>query len=412
MEPFFITRAPRGRVVEYIESRGWDYRAYRYRGWAVDPSVLESVGKDAILQQNFLATQKIVRQMRDLPPDLVVTNTLVAPWGALAAHLLDIPHAWFVREFGDLDHNLHFLNGRDHSFQDIVRMSRLVVANSESVREYIRGSVPDAGVDVMYPPVDVEATVRLASDAPAVPAPAASPLKVINVGRITREKGQWKILEAMALLTGKHPDIHLTLVGAFTSPEYRSEFSALIEKHHLGERVTLLGELSNPFPHVAGSDVCVTSADNEAFGRTTLEYMALGKPVVASASGGSRELVTPDVNGFLFSPQSASGLASGLSAYLADPSLAIRHGEASRQRARQWNERGLSFEDFFAKARELVTDNREKAPQLVLAAVDLASRPASTPLVADPPQTGALHRVRGLVSRVRARLRRLGGKST
>ena len=36
-------------------------------------------------------------------PDLVVTNTVVAPWGAFAAKALGIPHAWFVREYGDLD---------------------------------------------------------------------------------------------------------------------------------------------------------------------------------------------------------------------------------------------------------------------------------------------------------------------
>ncbi|WIB12403.1 glycosyltransferase [Curtobacterium sp. MCPF17_052] len=76
----------------------------------------------------------------------------------------------------------------------------------------------------------------------------------------------------------------------------------------------------------------MTASTIEAFGRTTAEYMALGKPVIATREGGSAELVDPGVTGALFDADDAAGLAAALAGYASDPATARRHGAAAPDR--------------------------------------------------------------------------------
>lgn len=93
LEPYFITKSPPGLVVAELEKRGWGYTALTYRGWAVPPHDAHPDQVAYHARDDYLATVKIVRLMEERRPDLVVTNTLVAPWGAFAAKILGIPHA-------------------------------------------------------------------------------------------------------------------------------------------------------------------------------------------------------------------------------------------------------------------------------------------------------------------------------
>ncbi len=91
---------------------------------------------------------------------LVVTNTLVVPWGAIAAAKLGIPHVWFVREFGEPVQGFHFPEGREAALRDIGALSHRVVANSYAVKAMLDEVMPAERVDVVYPPVDPALVAR------------------------------------------------------------------------------------------------------------------------------------------------------------------------------------------------------------------------------------------------------------
>src|SRR5690606_35642531 len=74
------------------------------------------------------------------------------------------------------------------------------------------------------------------------------------------------------------------------------------------------------------------------FGRTTLEYMMLARPVVGVDRGGTAELVVDDETGFLVEPDGGA-IADALQRYAHDEALARRHGEAGRARARELADR-------------------------------------------------------------------------
>lgn len=86
-------------------------------------------------------------------------------------------------------------------------------------------------------------------------------------------------------------------------------------------------------PWIAACDLLLVPAVGEAFGRTTVEAMVVGTPVVASDSGGHREIIEPGVTGILVLPDDAPAMAAAAAALLADPARYEAVTSAARQQA-------------------------------------------------------------------------------
>ncbi len=85
--------------------------------------------------------------------------------------------------------------------------------------------------------------------------------------------------------------------------------------------------------HVRAADVLVTpTVAQEALGRTAVEAMASGRPVVASRIGGLPFTIADGATGLLFEPGDARDLACKLETLLDDPALRERLGLAGRRR--------------------------------------------------------------------------------
>jgi glycosyltransferase involved in cell wall biosynthesis len=335
-EAFFITKAPRGKFIAAIEERGWNYRAFRYRGWTIQKENPPTNEITYFAHDDYRATLEIISFLEQRRPDLVVTNTIVAPWGAFAAAVLGIPHAWFVREYGDLDHGLAFQTGRRQTFEDIGLLSQAVFTNSIALKKHIGQYLDEAKVSVVYPQVNVAEIEGLAGEPPPVrPFAPDAGLKVTVVGRLSETKGQWRAIDAIAALAAREITASLCLVGSHELAGYDAQLMTRARSLGIADRVTIVGEQKNPFPFIAAADVCVTPSGIEAFGRSTLEYMLAAKPVVASAGGGSVELVVSGVTGYHFSADDTDSLADGLEHYARHPDDIARHGKAGAARSRE-----------------------------------------------------------------------------
>lgn len=330
-EPFFVTKAPTGLFVAELERRGWAYDAIPFEGWAT-PDGQRSPRAE---RRDVAATARIIEVLRRLRPDVVITNTVVAPFAAFAAKALDLPHVWFVREYGDLDHGLVFHSGRAATFADVGLLSELVVANSTALRDHLEANgVPPEKLLVSYPPLDAAAIQGSVRDAaPVAPFRASAALHVAMIGRLAPGKGQWRVIEALGMLAGRRVPVEVCFVGGGVDDDYRRSLQERGGALGIGDAVHFAGEQQNPWPVASAADVCVTASTLEAFGRTTLEYMLLGRAVVATRGGGSAELVEHGVTGLLVDPDDPGALADALARYAADPELAGRHGAAGAARA-------------------------------------------------------------------------------
>ncbi len=132
-------------------------------------------------------------------------------------------------------------------------------------------------------------------------------------GRLTRLKGQLIFLQS--LLSVKNNSYQAVLVGdTKDNPGYTEELLTFIKENDLENRVSLVGHCSDmPAAFLIADIVLSTSSlEPEAFGRTTVEAMAMGKPVIATAHGGSLETVIPGENGWLVEPSDPFNLAGAI----------------------------------------------------------------------------------------------------
>ena len=155
-------------------------------------------------------------------------------------------------------------------------------------------------------------------------------------GRLTPWKGQDIFIEALALLNDV--EFQAFIVGDTAENQYFTrELKLLISQHALNGKVTMVGHCDDMPAALLLADIVVSasSREPEAFGRTTIEAMAMGKAVVATAHGGSLETVTPNVTGWLVKPGDAQSLADGLRGALSSKDQLLRFGRAGQEMANQ-----------------------------------------------------------------------------
>jgi N-acetyl-alpha-D-glucosaminyl L-malate synthase BshA len=105
-----------------------------------------------------------------------------------------------------------------------------------------------------------------------------------------------------------------------------------VRKLGLADRVSFLGGQEYIEDILPVADAFLLPSLHESFGLSVLEAMAVGVPVVATAGGGTREVVEDGVSGFLRDPLDLEGMVAALRAILSDPDLARSMGEAARTR--------------------------------------------------------------------------------
>jgi glycosyltransferase involved in cell wall biosynthesis len=152
-------------------------------------------------------------------------------------------------------------------------------------------------------------------------------------GRLHEQKGVGKLLEMLALLAPKFPDLRLLVMGK--REVYDGEFAPRAAALGVADRVVPTGWLGPdelPLAYAA-TDVFVTpSICFDTFGLVNLEAMEHAKPVVATSFGGSREVVLHGETGFIENPFDVAAYAGWIERLLADPVLAQHMGAAGRRR--------------------------------------------------------------------------------
>ena len=150
------------------------------------------------------------------------------------------------------------------------------------------------------------------------------------VARLQPEKGVASFLKAAARVALRFPEANFVVAG---DGPLRRELVAMVESLNLKKRVHFLGFRSDASALMRSLDVLAVPSLTEGSPLVTLEAMAAGVPVVASAVGGIPDQIRHDKEGLLVPPGDTGALGDALLALLRDPARARRLGEAGRRRA-------------------------------------------------------------------------------
>lgn len=145
-------------------------------------------------------------------------------------------------------------------------------------------------------------------------------VKIVSVGRISKEKGFDRVAEVTRRLTDAGYDIRWYIVGDGNT---RAAVEADIREKQVEDRVILLGHRENPYPYVANCDIYVQPSYTEGFCTSTMEAKILGKAVVTTDVPGMAEQFVSGENGLIVE-SSADGLFDGIRRLLDEPGLRAR----------------------------------------------------------------------------------------
>lgn len=141
-------------------------------------------------------------------------------------------------------------------------------------------------------------------------------------------KGHQFFIEAAKRISEQVSNVEFILVG---DGALRQRFEKLAEELGIRQKIHFLGRRSDIPVILSSLNVSVLCSTNEGFSNVILESMAAGKPVVATKVGGSPEMVTDGVTGYLVPPADSNSLAKAIIDLLHEPNKAEEMGKEGRK---------------------------------------------------------------------------------
>jgi glycosyltransferase involved in cell wall biosynthesis len=225
-------------------------------------------------------------------------------------------------------------------------MVSVTIANSEACRQAVLADEcpPPESVVVLENGVDLSRfTARSARSAVA-----GDRRRVGVVANLRPVKGLDVFVQAAARVAQAYPDVLFEIAG---EGDQRPELERLARDLGIGDRLLLPGSLADVPRFLDTLDVAVLASRAEGMPNAVLEYMAAGRPIVATAVGGTPQLIEDGVHGLLVAPGDAEAMARAISRILSNPDLASDLGESARLRAETRYSRSAMlerFEEFYA----------------------------------------------------------------
>ncbi|MBT4251268.1 glycosyltransferase family 4 protein [bacterium] len=217
-----------------------------------------------------------------------------------------------------------------------------VVANSQGLKELALKTKPNQEIEVIYNGVDTERFFPKEKK--------NDEFVVISTSRLIKRKGIDLLLEAFISFSKEHNNVKLVIAG---DGELNETLKGLVDKNKLTDKVSFLGAVDReeiPGIYQKG-DVFVLPSLNEGMSNSLLEAMASGLAIVATDTGGTRELVD-ERNGIIISPKSVWEIEKALEKLNNNRNLLKSLKKESRSRAlkMRWEEMaGDYYEMYFKK---------------------------------------------------------------
>ena len=310
-EPVVACLTPDGELVAELAAAGIAPHVFDVGGSMARPRAALTVARLA----RFLRSDRIgVVHAQDL-----YTNTL----GTLAARLARIP-AIVTRV--DLNHAV--VGYKRPVLGWMSRLADRVLVNALCIRDLaIREGVEPDRIVVVRNGVELDAFDAAARAAPVHPMP--EPGGIVSVANMHHPvKGQVDLLLAMREVLRRRPQAHLVLVGDGVR---RPHLERSARQLGIAGRCHFLGHRLDVPAILARASVAVSASYAEGISNAILEGMAARLPVVATAVGGSPEIVRDGSTGFLVPPGAPAALARGLLDLLGSAQRRRRMGEAGRR---------------------------------------------------------------------------------
>lgn len=247
-------------------------------------------------------------------------------------------HGWIGNTARD-----RFLNDLDRR---VLRRYDLVIAVSARIRQQLLDAgVPNDRIALLHNAIVLENYQRHAQpgdESPEFAGAGPGPV-LVSLGRLSPEKGHADLIEALRLVAARGVSVSAVLAGDGPS---RAALEAQVAAAGLGGQVSFPGYVSTPARLLRKADLVVLPSHTEGLPNAALEAFAMEVPLLATAVGGTPEVVTNGVTGTLVPPHSPEALAGGILDF-------VENQAAWRQRAKRARQVVEEQFDFTVRTRKL-----------------------------------------------------------
>lgn len=294
-----------------------------------------------------------------IEPRIIHSNSATAHlYAGSVAKKLGIPSVWHSRDLRPLQ----------FPASTICRNADFVVAVSQCVADFLGANgFKQYRISRIYNGIDAEAWQARVTDRDV-----RAELGLTEAERILLMAAQfvpWKrhedAVRAMPRILERVPAVRLVLAGSDlwgTHPEIEADLKALAAELNVADEVLFVGQRDDVPDLMDAAELVLIPSDAEPFGRTTIEAMALGKPVVGTRAGGLPEVVRDGETGLLVVPRFPESLADACLRLLENESLAYRIGEASRARVEKHFNMSTVTAETLALYRKMLTPSLKWIP--------------------------------------------------
>jgi glycosyltransferase involved in cell wall biosynthesis len=163
--------------------------------------------------------------------------------------------------------------------------------------------------------------------------PPGAPL-IGTVGSLTPKKDHYTLLRAAARARESLPDLRVMVIG---QGPLEADLRHAARRLRVDDLVVFTGYREDARRLMGALDVFTLSSRHEGLPVSLLEAMSMGRPVVATLAGGTREVVTDGEDGLLVPIGDPVALGDALIRLAGDPDLRRRLGEAARRRSEDFD---------------------------------------------------------------------------
>lgn len=320
-----------GPLVDECRRLGLEVIQQPYAHWARPSRPLRRVLDRT--RTNLAASVALWRALRSRNVAAVCSNTVVVPVGALLAKLLGVPHVWHIREFVEEDFAWRFDYGRRVTMAVVARTAAQVICNSEAVASKFRPLLPRAPIRVVYNGFSFSETPSRGASLKydeCVARVAGGPV-LLMLGAVSEAKGQHEAVQALGLLQARRLPARLLIAGDCEA-RYRQRLDSLCRESGISAAVTFVAFTADPAPLLHSAAATLVCSRSEAFGRTAVESMGAGTPVIAAAAGALPEVIEDGHTGLFYPKGDPAALADRIADLLGNEGL-YRHVVTEGRRA-------------------------------------------------------------------------------
>lgn len=237
--------------------------------------------------------------------DVIHTNNSIIDFGHFLSEKYSIPHVWHLREGGLKPFN-NIPYKKDFIEKWITNSNTTFLAVSNATREiWSELGIPLERIKVIYDGVAYPNDIILKKK-------KNEKVKFVMSGGINNIKGIIEVVKAICIMPDSFREKITLDIWGKNDPDYLDNLNKVIQQNQLADRIHIKGFSNDIWATLCEYDMGINCTNFEAFGRSTIEMLMMGIPVISNRTGANIELVKEEKNGLFFERENIQSIADAL----------------------------------------------------------------------------------------------------